>query len=121
MRARPRASGLVAAGVERGLQLFQEGKYEEALPLFLRAMSQQPNEDEARAALYNAACAHTKLGQWQQAAESVVEAINKYELKLTVALKDPDLDALRERREWTTALNEVKGGCKRDILSMLVL
>lgn len=60
-----------AQSVEEGLRLFNQGKYEEALPLFLKAQKQQPNADEARAALYNAACAQTKLRQWQQASGGV--------------------------------------------------
>lgn len=43
----------------------------------------------------------------------MVAAINDYELKLAVALRDPDLEALRERREWTEALNQVKGALRR--------
>lgn len=98
-----------ADSVEKGLQLFQDGSYEQALVYFLRAKQLQPNNDEARAALYNAACAHTKLRQWQLAADAVVAAINDYDLKLSVAMKDPDLEPLRERREWYTALDGMKG------------
>lgn len=103
------ASSPAAKSVEQGLELFQQGKYEEALALFVKAQQQNPNEDEGRAACYNAACAHTKLRQWKLAADAAVKAINEYELKLSVALKDPDLEALRERREWTDALVQVKG------------
>ena len=81
------AQSAAAQSVEAGLALFAAGKYEDALPLFLRAQQQRPNADEARAALYNAACAHTKLRQWQAAADAVLAAINDYELKLAVAMK----------------------------------
>lgn len=69
-----------------------------------------PNDDETRAALYNMGCALAKQRKWAEAAESIVKAINDYSLKLSVALKDDDLQELRERREWLDALVTVKGG-----------
>lgn len=50
-------------------------------------MQLSPDEDEARAALYNAACCHTKLKQWDSAVECAMKAINDYDLKLVVALR----------------------------------
>ena len=44
-------------------------------------------QDEARAALYNSACARARLRQWQEAADDVVRAVNKYGLKFEVAAK----------------------------------
>lgn len=76
----------------------------------MRAQQLNPNDDEARAACYNAACAQTRLRQWQAAVDSLTRAVNEYDLKLTVALKDPDLEALRERREWLAGLAEMRGG-----------
>lgn len=35
--------------------------------------------------------------------------MNDYGLKLSVALKDPDLEALRERREWLEGLANMRG------------
>ncbi|KAL4422500.1 hypothetical protein ABPG75_008697 [Micractinium tetrahymenae] len=96
--------------VERGLEAFQAGDAEAALALFLRAQQLSPNADEARAACYNAACAQARLRQWQAAVDSLTRAVNDYDLKLTVALKDPDLEALRERREWLTGLAQMRGG-----------
>ncbi|CAL8467582.1 g7120 [Coccomyxa elongata] len=84
--------------------------YAEALRLFKAALDLRPNNDEARAALYNKACAHARLKDWQEAADDVVSAVNDYGLKLEVAVKDPDLRALRERREWLDALEKAKGG-----------
>lgn len=70
-----------------GQQAFDKAEYEEALQLFSRAMSLSPNEDEARAALYNGACAKAKLKNWQGAADDVIRAVNEYKLKLEVAVK----------------------------------
>lgn len=95
--------------MERGLEAFQAGDAERALALFMRAQQLNPNDDEARAACYNAACAQTRLRQWQAAVDSLTRAVNEYDLKLTVALKDPDLEALRERREWLAGLAEMRG------------
>lgn len=96
--------------VERGLAAFEAGDPAAALQLFLRAQQLQPDGDEARAAAYNAACAHTRLRQWQPAVDAIKRAVNEYDLKLTVALNDPDLEALRERREWLEALSDMRGG-----------
>lgn len=74
----------------------------------------KPNDDEARAALYNLGCALAKQKKWAEASESIVTAINAYKLKLSVALKDDDLVQLRERREWLDALTTVKGGLSRN-------
>lgn len=98
------------ACVEAGLQLFEGGDAQAALSLFQRALTLNPNDDEARAALYNSACALTKLKRWEEAADAVVSAVNDRGLKLAVALRDPDLALLRERREWTSALSRATGG-----------
>ena len=95
--------------VERGLEVFKSGNPEVALQLFLQAQQLQPDADEARAACYNAACAQARLKQWQAAVDSITRAVNDHDLKLTVALNDPDLAALRERREWLAALAVLRG------------
>ncbi len=73
--------------VETGLEVFAGGQTQAALQLFQKALTLSPNEDEARAALYNAACCHTKLKQWQPAVDCAMRAINDYDLKLVVALR----------------------------------
>lgn len=40
---------------------------------------------------------------------SLTAAVNDHGLKLSVALKDPDLEALRERREWLEGLANMRG------------
>jgi tetratricopeptide (TPR) repeat protein len=98
------------ACIETGLKQFEQGDAQGALKLFQRALELNPNDDEARAALYNSACAFTKLKRWDEAANAVISAVNDRNLKLAVALRDPDLAQLRERREWTAALGRVTGG-----------
>lgn len=84
MKALPRSA---TEAVEKGQQAFDRAEYEEALQLFSRAMALRPNEDEARAALYNGSCAKVKLKDWQGAADDVLRAVNDYKLKLEVAVK----------------------------------
>lgn len=108
------AAATAKQAVELGLQRFEAGDAQAALDLFLRAQQLRPNDDELRAALYNAACAFTKLKRWSEATDAVMKAVNQYDLKLAVALRDPDLAPLRERREWTAALEKMAGGVTND-------
>ena len=93
--------------------MFQNGagNAEKALSLFVEA-SKVPNatDDELRAAIYNSACAYVKLKRWKEACSQIEQAINDYDVRLVVALRDPDLSALRDRREWVELLGRVSGG-----------
>jgi len=73
--------------VETGLQQFKKKQYEEALKNFQKALESQPKPEEAQAALYNSACCQVKLKQWQEATDSVSEAVNKYQLPLKTAME----------------------------------
>ena len=73
--------------MQDGQQAFDQAEYGEALRLFSAAMTLRPNDDEARAALYNGACAKVKLKDWQGAADDVSRAVNDYRLRLDVAMK----------------------------------
>ncbi|EFJ44781.1 acetylglucosaminyltransferase [Volvox carteri f. nagariensis] len=100
--------------IETATRVFKEQQdVDEAVRLYRLGLDMKPNEDEARAALYNLGCALAKQKKWAEASDSIVKAINDYKLKLTVALKDEDLKQLRERREWIDALTQVKGGISR--------
>lgn len=70
-----------------GQQSFDRADYAGALRLFKAALDLRPDNDEARAALYNKACAHARLKNWQDAADDVVSAVNDYGLRLEVAVK----------------------------------
>lgn len=99
--------------VEQGLEAFSKGNSSEALSLFQKSLKLDPNDDEARAALYNSACCLAKEKKWQAAANAIAKACNEYGLKYTVALKDPDLRQLRDRREWLDATENIKGGVSK--------
>lgn len=74
--------------IETATKLQKEQKdYKEAVRLYVKAMEMNPNDDEARAALYNMGCALAKQKQWVKSTECVMRAINDYNLKLVVALK----------------------------------
>ncbi|KAI8464506.1 MAG: hypothetical protein J3K34DRAFT_114825 [Monoraphidium minutum] len=106
--------------VEEGLAAFNERKdYGESLRLFKVAMELSPSDEEAIAALYNAGCAHAKQREWRAAADSILRAVNGYNLKLSVALQDKDLRELRDTREWLDMMTEIKGGLSRDQKIML--
>eukprot|EP00798_Chlamydomonas_sp_ICE-L_P027722 gene27722-7368_t len=101
--------------VEAGLVAFNENKnYRTAVGLFKDAMDLSPTDDEAMAALYNLGCAHAKLKEWGPAAAAIASAVNDYRLKIDVAIKDPDLRELRERREWVDTMTKVKGGLSEE-------
>ena len=76
----------------------------------LQAMTMNPNQEEGRAAYYNAACAHVSLGNDKEAADCLRTAINDFRLKFSVILKDPDMRAFREKRIFDDLATEVRGG-----------
>ena len=112
-RSSEKSPSIAESLVEQGLETFQkaDGNAAKALSLFIEA-SKVPNatEDELRAAVYNSACAYVKLKRWNEACAQIEKAINDYDLKLVVALRDPDLGPLRDRREWVELLGRVSGG-----------
>lgn len=58
-----------------------------AIALFEEAMNLNPDQDEARAAIYNIACCQAQLKNWKASANAVESAVNNYGLKLKVALE----------------------------------
>lgn len=98
------------AAVEYGLELFAAGEAGKALDEFLKAQRLGGSTDEMRAAVYNSACAYVKLKKWKEACEALEKAINTYDVKLVVALRDQDLAPLRDRKEWNELLGRVSGG-----------
>lgn len=71
--------------IETGTTEFEKKNYEDALQLYQKAMGMSPDNDEARAAMYNSACVHAKQGRWQAATDAIKTAVNEYNLKLSVA------------------------------------
>lgn len=104
--------------VNKGLEVFAAGDAQAALALFQAALKKPLTDDEARAAHYNSACAQVKLARWEDAAQSVRRAVDDYDLKLSVALRDKDLAPLRERTEWANMVITLKkGGVERKQLT----
>ena len=73
--------------IESADKKFADGQYAKAVKLYEKAMQLNPNDDEARAAQYNAACAHVKLEHWSDAVRCVQSAVNEHNLKVLVAYK----------------------------------
>lgn len=118
VRAGPKTDAKSTAGgsnaadcVARGLEAFAPPcDAELALRCFEDALQRNPSEDEARAAYYNKACALTRLRDFDGAAEALRVAVMDYRLRFDVALKDPDLKALRERKQFDALSATVRGG-----------
>jgi len=101
--------------VETGLKVFTEEKnYGEAIRLFNAAMQLKPSSEEAAAALFNLGCAYAKQRKWKEACAALKQAIDDHNLKLSVAVQDPDLRELRDTREWLDMLTQIKGGLSRE-------
>ena len=101
-----------ADAVNNGLACFERRRYKDAVDNFTQAITAfgTPTEDECRAALYNRACAHVKLGQYDEAKADVARACNDYSLKFSVVLKDPDMEVFRSTPQYEEmAAEEVKG------------
>ena len=69
-------------------------KYDQAVANFTAALENfgTPTEDESRAALYNRACANVKLQKYDDVKADLTAAVNDYDLKFSVVLKDPDME-----------------------------
>eukprot|EP00879_Flechtneria_rotunda_P008535 GHRR01008942.1.p1 GENE.GHRR01008942.1~~GHRR01008942.1.p1 ORF type:complete len:328 (+),score=78.40 GHRR01008942.1:90-1073(+) len=101
--------------VEAGLLAFNDRRdYDEAVRLFNAAMDLKPSSEVAAAALFNLGCTYAKQRRFKNAASAIGKAINDYDLKISVALKDDDLRELRDTREWMDMLGTVKGGMSRE-------
>mmetsp|Transcript_2319 Transcript_2319/g.3647 ORF Transcript_2319/g.3647 Transcript_2319/m.3647 type:complete len:527 (+) Transcript_2319:163-1743(+) len=101
-----------AEAVNNGLACFEKRRYADAVANFTAALSNfgAPSEDESRAALYNRACAHVKLQQYDEAKADLTAAVNEYALKFSVVLKDPDMEVFRGTAQYEEMEEEeVKG------------
>ena len=87
--------------IERGTEVFKnQNNLDEAVRLYRVGLEMQPNDDEARAALYNLGCALTKQKKFSEAVEAIERAINDYGLKLIVALRVRGSGGLRRGGVW---------------------
>lgn len=99
-----------ATAINRGLIAFTNKDYDKAKFLFEEAIANATNDTEMRAGLYNLACAKAKLGEYDEACQSLLRAVNEYKLKIDVALGDEDLASLRETRQFDELQAELVGG-----------
>ena len=100
--------------MERGTAILSSGTWAgapgEALELFELATQMDPSEDEARAALYNMACALSRLGRFRDAQEPLLMAVNELGVKYSVCAEDPDLEDFRNSSEWLEIQDYMVGG-----------
>jgi outer membrane protein assembly factor BamD (BamD/ComL family) len=94
--------------VETGTKRFEEEDYDDPLRLYNAAMEMRPNDDEARAATYNAACVHVKKKQWQKAVDNLKASVNDYGLKVKVVY---EVRAWRRERKQQSLRTLVVASC----------
>lgn len=83
------------------LGLFAEAKYAQAAELLDEALEQQPSDIIL---LYNAACAYSRLGELDQAADLLFRAVEHGFLDFDHIERDADLEGLREHKTYIEIL-----------------
>nr|ACU23213.1 unknown [Glycine max] len=90
--------------LREGLQLYKNGKYDEALEKFESILGSKPEPEEAAVASYNVACCYFKLNQTQAALSSLEEALNTGFEDFKRIRTDPDLANARASEEFDPLL-----------------
>ncbi|KAG5025278.1 hypothetical protein AAZX31_08G122300 [Glycine max] len=90
--------------LREGLQLYKNGKYDEALEKFESILGSKPEPEEAAVASYNVACCYSKLNQIQAALSSLEEALNAGFEDFKRIRTDPDLANARASEEFDPLL-----------------
>ncbi|XP_020210941.1 protein MET1, chloroplastic [Cajanus cajan] len=90
--------------LREGLQLYKNGKYDEALEKFESILGSKPEPEEASVASYNVACCYSKLNQIQAALSSLEEALNAGFEDFKRIRTDPDLATVRASEEFDPLL-----------------
>lgn len=96
--------------VNLGLSLFSKGQIRDALVQFEKALSLDPDQEEAAAALYNKACCHAYREEGRKTAEALRKALRDYNLKFSVILNDPDMAPFRTMPEFKQLQEEARLG-----------
>lgn len=103
----PQSASLPEALYQMGRSLFQEGRYEEAIPYFQRVSERFPQSNQARDALSSIASSYSRLKRTDEAIASLKRFIELYPnapnpersyLNIVDALRDAGRDA--EALEW---------------------
>lgn len=96
--------------VNLGLSLFSKRRVRDALVQFEKALSLDPDPEEATAALYNKACCHAYREEGTKAVEALRKALRDYNLKFSVILNDPDMAPFRAMPEFKQLQEEARIG-----------
>ena len=100
--------------VQQATALVERGKYKEAAKELSAVLKLELEEDEARTANYNLACALSRLRRFEDVEEPLVKAVNDYGVKYNVVLKDPDLRQFRASTYFDDVQSKLKGGTGSD-------
>ncbi|KAF8395984.1 hypothetical protein HHK36_017595 [Tetracentron sinense] len=87
-----------------GLQLYKNGKYEEALEKFESVLGSKPEPNEASVASYNVACCYSKLNQIQAGLSALEDALEAGYENFKRIRTDSDLANLRKSEEFEPLL-----------------
>jgi tetratricopeptide (TPR) repeat protein len=97
-------SDSTAPTLERQIyEAFDQGAYTRAIDLIEKALEHAPNHPDM---LYNLACAHCLMKDYDQAASALLRAFKAGFRDLQHLRRDPDLSALREHPTYKAILEE---------------
>ena len=85
---------------------FVKGEYEQSADVYEQLVAEEP---ENATFLYNLACAESHLGRKQEALEHLRQAVEKRPELAGGALRDSDLDAIRDDPEFSAITGQVNG------------
>ncbi|MCA9296513.1 MAG: PDZ domain-containing protein [Phycisphaerales bacterium] len=86
-------------------RLFSAERYEEAATLLSAYIDAHPNDADM---LYNLACAFARLGRTDDAADTMLRAVESGFVAFDHMMSDPDLDAIRDHPTYTAILEAVR-------------
>ncbi|PIN18636.1 hypothetical protein CDL12_08696 [Handroanthus impetiginosus] len=92
--------------LREGLNLYRNGKYEEALEKFESVLGSKPEADEAAVASYNVACCYSKLNQVQAGLSALEDAMEAGFEDFKRIRTDPDLAYVRTSEEFDPLLKK---------------
>lgn len=90
--------------LREGLQLYKNGKYEEAREKFESVLGSMPTPEEGSVASYNVACCYSKLNQIQAGLSALEDALEAGYEDFKRIRTDPDLANLRTSDEFEVLL-----------------